>query len=51
MNHLHFEMDFNWSCGAEKVKDRLKETCDAFWKPFHAILKPSLDMCWVWCWS
>lgn len=23
MSHLHFEMDFNWSCGAVKVKNRL----------------------------
>lgn len=37
MNHLCFEMDFKCSCGVEKVKDRLKKPCDAFWKLFLCI--------------
>jgi len=44
MNHLHFEMDFNWPRSAAKVKDRLKKPCDASWKLFHAFLKASLDI-------
>lgn len=49
MSHLHFEMDFNWSCGAVKVKNRLKNLV-IFWELFQVFLKTSLNiMYWGWC--
>lgn len=37
MSHLHFEMDFNWSCGVVKVKNRLKSFVIFFGKLFSCI--------------
>lgn len=42
MSHLHFEMDFNWSCGVVKVKNRLKSFVIFLGSFFHVFLKASL---------
>lgn len=48
MSHLHFEMDFNWSCGAVKVKNRLKSLVTFLGSFFHLFLKTSLKYHVLW---